>query len=203
MKTPKHQEKKKHKRATEKWSQNFYYFFIGSIVFGAVYYYFLQPITIGQDFRYDFYINVLPILIGLIVLVIFGRKYEPDLFSGIKSLKERLLVFIMLPLVGMVFSYLMLGQFVCMGWNLLNSHTAKQNKEQTITCPVTSFSTGRKPKIWFEFEGHTESLRTDRETINTFTNKKPEDYKVFIKAQKGIWNHYVVNSWTIKNNHAS
>ncbi len=101
---------------------------------------------------------------------------------------------------GLLFSYLSFGQAAKISWDVLNNWTAKQNIEEVFECQVTRFWTGRRSNnIDFLFKDRHDKFNVHFETIKNYLDKNPNDYYLVIKARKGLWNYYLVESCDIKN----
>lgn len=200
VKAEKHLEKRKFKQAEKRLAKKHYRILIGLLIFGCIYYYFIQPITIGRDSRYTIYIFWMPTLAGLIALGIYRRKFLIDAFVTAKGFAVRSFMVFIFFIEGIVVSYLIFGQIANIGWNTINQNVAKGNPVETINCELTKFFLGRKSNngMYFKFHGRSEKIKTDYQTIKFYLDKNPDDYKLEIKVQKGIWNHYLLKQWTIK-----
>ena len=50
----------------------------------------------------------------------------------------------------------------------------------------------------YDFLNNEESISVKYSEIKPFLNKNIDNLKIEIKVKKGIWNHYILESWHIK-----
>lgn len=173
---------------------------LGLMIFGAVYYFFLEPKTIGHDNRYSIYILGLPTILGLLAIIIYRRQFLVNKFSTNKGFILWTFMTFFYLTQGLLFSYLSFGQGAKISWDILNNRAAKQNTEEIIECQVTKFWTGiRSNNIDFLFNDRYNKFNVKYKTIKDYLDKNPNDYYIEITARKGLWNYYLVESWDIKN----
>ena len=187
-------------KTKEKKLDKFHYrILVGLMIFGTVYYLFLEPTTIGHDIRYTIYIVLLPTLLGLLILTVYRRKFLINKFSTNKGFRIWMFMTFFYGLQGLLFSYLSFGQITKISWDILNERTAKQQAEEIIDCKITKFRTMKHiDKIDFLFKDRHNKLDVSHKTLKDYLDKNPNDYYLEIKARKGLWNYYLVNSWDIK-----
>jgi len=177
-----------------------YRILIGLMVFGIVYYLFLEPKTIGHDIRYTIYIFLLPTILGLLILAVYRRQFLINKFSTNKGFTLWTFMTIFYLLQGLLFSYLSFGQVAKISWDILNSQTAKQNTEEVFDCQVSRFWTGKHSNnIDFLFKDRHNKFDVQYKTIKDYLNTNPDDYYLKITARKGLWDYYLVERWDIKN----
>ena len=99
---------------------------------------------------------------------------------------------------GAIFSYLSFGQLAKISWDIINNKTAKQNSEEIFDCKITRFWTGKRPSIDFKFNNRHERISVNYSTIKEYENKNEEDYKIKIRATKGLWSYYKLNEWNVE-----
>jgi len=200
MRSEKQLQKRKDKRVENKLAKKHYRIVIGLLIFGCIYYYFIQPKTIGHDINYNIYIFWIPTLTGLIALSIYRRQFLINEFNIQQKIALKGFKLLIYLLEGIVVSYLIFGQIANISWNTINQNVAKDNPVETINCELTKFFTGRKSNngMYFKFHDRSEKIKTDYQTIKYYLDKNPNNYKLEIKVQKGIWNHYLLKDWTIK-----
>ncbi|XZF15775.1 hypothetical protein ACTHGU_06540 [Chitinophagaceae bacterium MMS25-I14] len=46
------------------------------------------------------------------------------------------------------------------------------------------------------FHSRYEEFHVNYQQVSDYRDKSPKDYQVELQVQKGLWNQYVVNSWT-------
>lgn len=167
------------------------------LAFGAIYYYFIAPKTLGHDVRYSIYIFGLPTLIGLVSIGIYARLFLIREFSTHKEIGSRIFMAFMYLLQGIFFSYFSFGQAAKMGFDFLNDNVASKNKIETVECVVDNFSYGKNPSIEFHFNGHYERLEVAYSFIAPHKNENPNHYSVRLILKKGLWNYYRIQSWSL------
>ena len=198
MITKKYSEKKKFVREEKRLEKKHYAIIVLLILFGALYHYCIEPFTIGHDNRYTLYIFCLPTAVGMLLMGIYRRKFLISRFVLNKGFVLWTFMTFFYLLQGVMFSYLTIGQTANVAWNMMNERTAKQHAEESISCEVTKFSLGRNSNaIWFNFKGRHESVKVSYAFIKEYLGKDLNDYELQVDVQKGIWNYYLVNKWTI------
>lgn len=198
MKSKKYPKNRKLINGEKRLEKKHYSILIGLMVFGAGYYYFNESKTIGHDIRYSIYIFWLPTIIGIVTLAIYRRKFLITKFSTNKGVVLWTFMIFFYLLQGFIFSYLSFGQIAKISWDILNERAIQQNQIVTLRCDVTRFWTKRRPySIDFKFNGKRESIIADYQTLKEYINENPKDYEIEIELNKGIWNYYKLNSWTL------
>lgn len=197
MKQAKHQHQKKPVSAAEKRDKKHYRIVVGLMIFTVAYYYLLEPRTIGYDSRYLIFIFGLPTFIGMLLLGFYRRRFLIDRFSTNKGFVLWTFMILLYLIQGFMVSYLSFGQVAKISWDYFNNEVVKRNSEETLICPITKFSTGRRSSIDFNFNHRYESFRVNYSTIKDYENKNVNNYYLKIHATKGIWNYYRVNEWSI------
>ena len=200
MKSEKQLQKRKDKQTENKLAKNNYRIVIGLLIFGCIYYYFIQPKTIGHDIRYNIYIFLMPTLAGIFTLGMYRRNFLINKFIKLNGFALRAFMVFIFFIQGIIFSYLIFGQIANIGWNIINQNVAKDNPVEVINCEITNFFTGKNSNngIYYTFHGRSEKIKTNFQTIKFYLDKNPDNYKLEIKIQKGIWNHYLLKEWTIR-----
>lgn len=194
----KHSEKRILTEKEKRFEKGLYRLVIGLAVFGVVYYYFIEPKTIGDDIRYSIYIFWLPTIAGLVLLAIYRRQFLIQKFRTNKGFILWTIMILFYLLEGFIFSYLSFGQAAKVSWDILNYSVTKQNQTEVLRCDVTRFWTGRKSNsIDFTFNGKHEEIKVQYKTIKKYLDENPDDYEVILEAQKGIWGYYTLNSWKL------
>ncbi|QEC79961.1 hypothetical protein [Mucilaginibacter ginsenosidivorax] len=158
---------------------------------------FIKPKTIGHDCRYSLFVLALPTLTGVIVLGIYRRAFLLDAYRGGKGFLSKLFVVGFYLVQGLLFSYLSFGFVADVAWDYLNKQKAANNPTEKIYCKVTQFWTGKKPKVYFEFENNIEALDIGYSNPYRYDKVKPSDYKIEITLSKGLWGYYIVKSWDV------
>lgn len=200
IKTKRYLEKRKLIQSEKKLEKKYYRILIGLLIFGAIYYYFIQPKTIGHDIRYNIFVFWIPTLTGIIALGIYRRQFLINEFKINKGFISRAFMMFLYFLEGIMFSYLIFGQIANVCWNTINQNVAKTNPVETINCKLTNFCTGKNSYngMYFIFQDRSEKIKTDYSTIKNYLDKNPEKYELVVEVQKGIWNHYLLKNWEIK-----
>jgi hypothetical protein len=172
--------------------------FIGLLILWILYHTFFKPRMIGHDSRYNLFIFWMPLVLGVLILWIYRRRYLLNEFSNTKGLVSKLVINTSYLLQSVVFSYLSLGQFVDITWNEINRSIAKTKAIESFNCEITRFRKGRNNSIEFNFQGSYEKIDVSYKTIEPYLDKNPTNYKITIDAQQGIWNYYLLDKWDIK-----
>jgi hypothetical protein len=157
-----------------------------------------KPPVIGHSLLYVIFIQVLPSLIGGLALTAYFTK------GGINetvALWKKTLGFGVVFLCASLFSFAALGLPADAGFNYLNYKVAKKQPVTIVTLPVAKFHEGHGRratyKIYFDFEGNTESLSTSHESIKYYIAHKDKKNYIRINIRKGIWNYYLVEDWAV------
>ncbi len=169
------------------------------MVIGIVQYYFFDPTTIGHDNRYTLYVFLLPTLIGILALAFYRKDFLLHKLTISEKLIGKFLIIIFYIIQGFLFSFLSIGLISKLTFNYINNDIAKQNQTKIITCKITRFWSGRRPSINFKYGNRSDKFRVNYKTIKEYEDKQPDNFKLEIKARKGLWNYYLVDDWTIKN----
>ena len=196
MRVNKYNTKKQFVLKEKKLEKKHYRIIICLLIFGVIYY-FIQPKTIGHDIRYSIYIFWLPTIIGMIALGFYRRQFLINLFATNKGIILRSFLVVFYLIQGLFISYLSFGQIAKVSWDYYNFKTVKENTENTFECPITKFWIGKNPCIYFTFNGRQESIIMNYKSIKDYAQKE-NNYKLTIKATKGVWNFYTLNNWTIE-----
>jgi len=189
--------KKKLVKEEKKLDKYHYWQLIVLMILGVLYHYFIEPKTIGNDNRYLLYIFLLPTIGGMLILVFYRRKFLKYRFSTNKEAFLWSYMTLLYLTQGFLFSYLSFGQIAKVGWDYINYQTAKNNNLESITCDVDRFWAKRSYSFDYKFMGNYESFIVPYTTIKGYKDKNPRDYQLNIQLRKGIWNYYLVESWTI------
>lgn len=197
MKIKKYQQERKHSQAEKKLEKQHYAVIVGLMAFAVVYHYFVEPTTIGNDSRYSIFVFWLPTLTGMLILGFYRRHFLLNRFKTHKGLVWWAFMTVFYSVQGILFSYLSFGQLAKVSWDIINYQVAQQRLEETIQCEVTRFWSKRRPSVDFMVEGNYESFPISYQELKVYETEAVADYLVNLKAQKGIWNYYIVNEWSI------
>lgn len=197
MKLPGYGHKKKLVHKEKKLGKFHYRILIVLMILGVLYHYFIEPKTLGNDNRYFLYIFLLPTLGGMLTLGFYRKEFLLYRFSANKGIILWTYMTLFYLAQGFIFSYLSFGQVAKISWDYVNYQTAQNNKVESIICDVDRFCAKRTNSVEFKFIGKHESFTVSRSLMKSYEDKNPKDFQVYIKLRKGIWNYYLVESWTI------
>ncbi|MFN8887633.1 MAG: hypothetical protein ACK5WF_09250 [Cyclobacteriaceae bacterium] len=101
---------------------------------------------------------------------------------------------------GFLVSYVSFGLMSEIAFDFVNRAEQLKNPLETITCPVTDFHVSRRgnSKVYFTYEGITESVSVSYSQIDEYYESDPDDYVIALKVRQGIWNYYRVYDWEIQ-----
>ena len=198
MKKVNYNDKKSFIQTEKKLEKIHYRIIIGLAIFGSIYYYFIEPKTIGHDNRYTIFIFALPTIFGMLILGFYRRQFLINRFTINKGLILWTFMTFFYLTQGIIFSYLCFGQVAKITWDILNNETIKQNKKEVFECKITRFWLRKRPRIDFKFNDRHESIEVNYSTIKEYKNKVVDDYILKISATKGLWNYYKINEWNIE-----
>lgn len=177
-----------------------YRILIGLMVIWVVYHYFFDLTTIGHDNRYTIYVFLLPTLTGMLLLAFYRKDFLLHKLAISNRLFEKFIVIIFYLIQGFLFSFFSVGLAGKITFNCFNNYIANQHQTEIITCEITRFWTGRQSGIDFKYNNRYDKFSVKSSIIKAYKDKQPKDYKLEISARKGLWNYYLVDDWTIKNN---
>lgn len=180
--------------------------FIGFAIANVVYWIFFEPLIFGQDIRYNVCVFWIPMIVGIItcsVVNVFDYRWK-ELFADLKKNKNIFGILfypIFFLLMHMVFSFMIFGFASRVIWDTVNVVASKNNTIEVFHLPIEQFSKGGRrsnPKIYFRFKNSLEGIPVENETIKPYLGTNPNDYTIILEARKGIWNHYVYESWDLR-----
>jgi len=176
--------------------------FIGSVILFILHDQFIAEETIGHDTRYYLYILGIPTLVGLMALIVYQWELIKGIYQEIKGFQDFVLAFVFLPIGAIVISFMIFANMAIITWDYLNTKEAEQHMPKVIHCQVESFNErrgrGTHNSIDFTFNNNSESFKVNYEYIKPYLSANPDDYKLEVVTQKGIWNYYVVKAWYLK-----
>ena len=193
-----YQNKKKFVQIEKKREKLHFRIIIGLAIIGVIYYYFIEPKTIGHDKRYTIYIFTLPTIIGMLILGFYRKQFLITIFKTNRGFTLWTFMTFFYLLQGIIFSYLSFGQVAKISWDFFNSKVVEQNSEEIFDCKITRFWNGKSPSIDFKFKGSHESIKVNYSIIKEYKDKNEDDYTLNIQATRGLWNYYKLNEWNIK-----
>lgn len=197
MRSKKYSEKRQFIRTEKRLEKKHYRVLIGLMIFGAGYYYLIEPETIGHDTRYNMYIFWLPTIIGVLALAIYRRRFLTTQFSINKGAVLWTAMILLYLVEGFIVSYLSFGQVAKISWDILNERVCRESKTETFTFDVAEFRRRRPRSIDFRFNGKLEHIHLSRSTLREYVNEDPKDYELTLEVNKGIWNFYKLKSWEL------
>jgi hypothetical protein len=83
-------------------------------------------------------------------------------------------------------------------WDIFNKIEAQNNRIEIFQYPIEKFNGGKRESIGFYFNENWETIPVHYEVVNPYLDKNPHNYKIKIEVRKGFWNHYILESWEIK-----
>ena len=175
-----------------------YRILVGLIIYSAIYYYFLKPLTIGSSRNYYIFIVWLPLAAGLVTIILLRYNFLLRFFKTCNSWTERILSAIFLLIMGLMFSYLSFNITAQAIWNLISEKASKKHALQTFTLPVEKIYSGTRKSpctIGFRFKGHYESFKISYSYYRDIKNCNPADYALQINCREGFWGKYYVEDW--------
>lgn len=182
----------------KKLEQLHYRILIGLMISFVLHHIFFEAEMIGGDQRYGLYVFLLPLLTGMLVLGVYRKEYLIRQYLSLEKVYEKVYALGLYLIQGIVISFLSFGQVSLVIWNYLNKKEAERNPTEILTSTITGFGHGKRTTVDFKYNNHYESLRVTRQTTREYHNVKPKDYVIVIEAKRGIWNYYVVESWSIE-----
>lgn len=179
-------------------------FIIASALF-VIHYKFIESNYIGSDYRYNLFVFWMPTLIGFFITIKYDVlqidwKYFYSKLKEEKKFHIKIFVFVFMHIALFLFSAIMFWMPCNIIWDVLNKRESKKNKLEVFFIPVEKFSRSSKSsdRIYFYFENEIESIPVNYNDIKPYLDKNPRNYKVEIDVRKGIWNHYVLESYDIR-----
>jgi hypothetical protein len=160
----------------------------------------LEEVTIGHNYHRTLFIFLLPTLIGVVLLGYYRKLFVKNKILATKGVFAKIFVMLFYLLQGFLGSYLSLGIGTGLTWHYFNRKKAEQAVNEIFYCKITGFNRGTVrsgSNIWFLFQGHNENIKVDYQLIKKYLDASPKNYELEITAQRGIWNYYVLNDWTI------
>lgn len=196
--------KSKHQYKGKRNKNFLYQYFILLLFIGVLYHIFIESSYIGKDYRYNIFVFWIPIFIGFFIAIKFntlGLDYK-KIYSEVKKEKKihiKIIYILLVNLIFFMFSIIMFWIPSNIIWDLLNKIEARKNNIEVLSVRVEKFTKSRHSnKIYFKFKNRTESIKVSSKTINLYIDKNPNNYIIEIGTKKGIWNHYIIDSWNIE-----
>ncbi len=181
-----------------------YQYFILLLFIGVLYHIYIESSYIGKDYRYNIFVFWIPSLVGFFIILrydIFGIDFK-KFYSELKKEKKiyiKIIYILLINFILFMFSIIMFWIPSNIIWDILNKIESQKNKVEMVSIPVEKFTKFRQSnKIYFKFKNRTESIKVSSKTINLYIDKNPNNYIIEIGTKKGIWNHYIIDSWNIE-----
>jgi len=175
---------------------------ISLMIFWLLHYLFFNKPTIGGNGNYVIYIFFLPMIVGLIIIGLYQRKFIIKELTIKEDWISKLINLTLNLIVGFFVSYLSFGSIAHYIWNQINIRESNNNIMEYYECEIESFhipkGTSSRNKIWFYFKGRMESINVSYKSINRYENKNPKDFKLILNVKEGIWDNYIIDSYKIK-----
>ena len=198
---PKFQNKTKQKKR----DAILYRSFMTAIAVFVLYHIFIESHLFGSDYRYNLFVFWIPTLIGFFIALKFNL-FQFDWKECISDIKKetnffyKIFTIPFIILAHFVFAVIMFWMPSNIIWDALNKMESKNNKLEVFFIPVNQFSTSSKgaDRIYFYFKNELESIPVPYQDIKPYLDKNPSNFKVEIDVRKGLWNHYVLESWDIR-----
>ncbi|PZR23428.1 MAG: hypothetical protein DI539_03125 [Flavobacterium psychrophilum] len=161
-----------------------------------------KPLSIGTNIIYIFFVLILPILTGIGLIIYYRKKLiDTNAVAAVTNVWKKAGYGIILLLIVSLFSFITIGTFASLTFEVANYYTAKESKQRTVTLPVDEFHKGKGSKasysIRFRFEDKKESIRVSRNFIEKCIEQSATKHRISLKLRKGLWNHYLVDDWNI------
>ncbi len=191
---------KTEKKYVKKHDNKLYSAFIILGVIGVLYHFFIEPTTIGGDWRYSVFVFAIPTLLGIIAWGIYSKEYIRLVAIDYKGFGAKTILVCFLLVEGLLLSYLSFGSAANIAWNTINQYEANNNGISTQEYDITRLTKGRRSRryIYFKFdENNEEQLRISSSTYRTYIDEDISKYKLNIKQKEGIWSYYIVDSFSI------
>ncbi|SEP58211.1 hypothetical protein [Flavobacterium urocaniciphilum] len=180
-------------------------YFMTAVGLFLLYYIFIESHYIGTDIRYEVFVFWIPVLTGIFVSIKFNffQVDWNDIISDLKKEKNYFYKIITIPtlvLMYFIFGVIMFWMPSNIIWDIANKIEASNNKIEVFQFTVKEFcKTSKGPDmILFYFKNNLESIHVDSQSIKPYLDKNPKNYKVEIDVKKGLWNHYILESWDIR-----
>lgn len=82
---------------------------------------------------------------------------------------------------------------------MVNTQVAAENPRETLICDVRSFRTSKRAsRVEFIFNGKPEHVGANLQTLRHYFDEDPGQHEIVIRAREGIWEHYIVDEWTLR-----
>lgn len=177
--------------------------FFGIIIIAVIYYIFFESLSLGGDCRYELYVFWLPTILGFFVA--FKYSFISEYWSSLilDVIKEKhFLLKIFYPLFLVIITFIYSVMMFCMPsnmiWDIFNKIEAQNNKIEIFQYPIEKFNDGKRESIGFYFNKSWETIPVHYEIVKPYLDKNPHNYKIKLEVRKGLWNHYVLESWDIR-----
>ncbi|MFA0963415.1 hypothetical protein AB9P05_16545 [Roseivirga sp. BDSF3-8] len=184
-------------RKEQKKEKLHYRIIIGLMIISVIYHYFISPDTIGSDPRYTTYIFILHTVAGAIGLGVYRGQFLLYRFVTNKGIGIRAFILVFYTIQGLLFSFFSIGTFARAGWEYANYQQAIHSSAEEHVYEIDRFWTKDDPSIDFYMDGHFEKIEVSYKDIKAYKDENPEDFELHLRTRKGIWNYYLLESWSI------
>jgi len=177
------------------------YVLLGLFFFSIINFLFLQPTIIGCNRYFNIFAVMIPIIIGIIILIILFKDFLISFFSSDEFIIPKIFKTFNLLFLAVVISYITIGQFANITWNVLSRLRANNKPKKVFICQVKELNKDigirvHMDEVVFLFQGRCENIETSLGTLNKYDSSNPEKYNIEVVCQKGI-NCLIVRNWKI------
>lgn len=170
------------------------------VLFLAIYW--LKPLTIGGDIKYHIFVEALPVAIGIALFILNRKKLlDAKAVASVTNIWKKIAYSAVLLFGAALLSYITLGSFTILTFELANYYKARSTKQQTVILPVDEFHKGSgskaKHSIRFGFKGKEECIKVSRKYIDHLRAEPAAKHHIKLKLREGLWNHYLVDEWDV------
>ena len=137
-----------------------YKLFVGFLTYAVIYYFFLKPLTIGQSFKYNLFVEWIPFIIGIVIITLLRLNFLKRLHKGFKSIIDRVFTYVLLIIMASMISYSSFGITAEAIFHIVGYNVAKNINQIVMTLPIESvYSYRGRYKVFFYFNNNYEYFR--------------------------------------------
>lgn len=201
MKSQLNKQKRAYLKKEKALEKKHYRIIIGFMILDVCYFVF-EPFIIGNDIRYWIFIFWIPFIAGKLAIGIYRKQYIINSFGRFEEFKWRFIPLGLYFIVAsMIFSYIILGMTVRMGFKTACYLTAKRNPTELIIYDVNGFMIDLPVRSHKYISGKLnddfEEFPCSYKYLEQYKDANPKDYVIMVTARKGVWNHYYVEDWEV------